>query len=199
MQPTLQEIADAAVRHVEGRGDRKRRPVRTSRGVKRVAPTGTVRITLPIPVKVGSPNRPPRLSRAPVAAPAPARRYLIIFTAGLVLLAAGWLGQSWLRASAGWQEEARMQRRELILQQGMALHAQIKTLALQAERLEEKASTLLQYSSDLRHSFYGNAGASEMEQADRVLADRDRLLGEMAARRQQLSDLRQESAALYAP
>lgn len=198
MQPTLQEIADAAVRDVEARSTRRRRPARTSGGVKRVSAPGTVRIILPTPVKVERRDHRPHRSLAPGATPAPTRRYLFIFTTGLVLLAAGWLGLAWARASVGWQDEARGQRRDQILQQGMALHAQIKTLTLQAERLQEKSRILLQYSTDLRYSFYGDAGVSEIKQANSVLADRDRLLGEIAARRQKLADLREESAALYA-
>jgi hypothetical protein len=199
MQLTLQEIADAAVRDFDARCAKRRRAGRAVRDVRSVTPKNTIRINLPIPVYAEGLNHPPHQHLSPpLEAPVPTTRYLRIFTAGVVLLAAGCLVLAWAHTSAAWREEARAQRRELILQQGMALHGQIKTLALQAERQEEKARTLLQYSSDLRYSFYGNAGAREAEQAESVLVDRDRLLAEIAVRRQQLSDLSKESAVLNA-
>lgn len=197
MELTLQEIADAAIRDLDARSARRRRPVRPTRGAPRPFPPGPGQVARPLPVKVEVRVRPPRLRPAAVPAAAPARRYLILFTAGLILLGAGGLGLAWAHASTGWQQEARGQRRELILQQGIILHAQIRTLSQQAERLEGKARTLLQYSADLRNSFDAASGASEIEQAEKVLADRVRLLGEIADRRRQIADLRHEAAALH--
>jgi len=137
-------------------------------------------------------------NRAPVAVPAPHKRYLIFFAVCCVLAVAVCFGLAWIRESAGWRDEVRAQRHGAILLQGTALHGEIETLAQQSARLEEKARILMQYATDLRYSFDGGYGSLQIKQADAVLADRDRLLREIENRRQRLSALGLDVAALNA-
>lgn len=198
MELTLQELVDAASRDLDARDARRQRRVRNGRSVPRVSPSGAPRVARAVPAQGEERKGELRSRPAPAAQRAPIRRYVFMFAAVLVLTAAGSLALAWTRASAAWEDEARVRQRELILQQGMALHGQINTLARQAERLEQKARTLLEYSADLRFSSQGRAGDREIEQADAALADRKRLLGEIAARRRQIAELGRQSAALHA-
>lgn len=198
MQPTLQEIATAAIRDIDARRAAKRirrvgRPVPGGRlPVKRK----TVRIVLPLAVAFEGWERDVIRNRVPLAAPAPHKRYLMFFVTGFVLIVASSFGLAWARESAGWRGEERARRQGAIFQQAAAARGEMAALTRQAERLEEKARILLQYSSDLRYSLNGYDGSLQIRQADAVLADRDRLLAEIENRRQRLAGLHKDMAVL---
>jgi hypothetical protein len=128
-------------------------------------------------------------NRRPVTAPAPHKRYLVLGALGVVLIVACSFAFAWVRETGSWRNEAQSRRHAAIMMQGAALHGQIENLSLQAERLDEKARILLQYSSDLRYSYPSQDDSLEIKQADAVLADRDRLLAEIENRRERLKEL----------
>lgn len=200
-QPTLQEIAAAAIRDIDARRAKRIRRARgLAPGTRQVPRRKIVRIEQPMPLAEAFKSWEHDLisNPAPVAAPAPHKRYLKFFAAGFVLVVAGGFGLVWARESATWRNEDRARQHEAILLQGKALHGQIGSLTQHTDRLEEKARILTEYSSDLRYSFPGNDGSLLIKQADQVLADRDRLLLEIENQRQRLAGLRNDMAALNA-
>ena len=197
MQPTLQEIADAAVRDFDRRDSLKR--VRSSApGTRKTARRRIVR-TADLPMAGPLAGRghfsyPSLLSHEE---PAPHKRYLVRFTIGLVVLVFTCLGVAWAHESTGWHNEEWSRRHQAILLQGTALHGQIRALSRQAERLDEKALIMTQYAADLRYSLFAYDAAEKVQQADLILADRDRLLVEIVHQRRRLAVLREEMAAHY--
>ncbi len=200
-QPTLQEIAAAAIRDIDVRNTKRmRRAKRTAPGIRPAPRKRIVRIEQPLPLAEAFKSWEHDLinNPAPVAAPAPHKFYLKLLVAGFVLMVAGGFGWAWVSESAAWRNEDRARQHEAILLQGKALHGQIESLTQHTDRLEEKARILTQYSSDLRYSFPGNDGSLLLRQVDQVLADRDRLLLEIENQRQRLAAVRNDMAALNA-
>lgn len=202
MQPTLQEIAAAAIRDIDVRNaKRMRRAKRMAPGPRPAPRKRMVPIGQPMPLAEAFKSWEHELinNPAPVEAPAPHKRYLVLLAAGFTVAVACVFGLVWAREAAGWRNEERARQHQALVGQGKALHGQIDTFTRQAERLEEKARILTQYSADLRYSFPGNDGSLLLKQADEVLADRDRLLAEIEHRRQRLSQLSRDITALTAP
>ncbi len=198
MPHSLQEIAAAAIRDIDIR-EAKRRARRLAR-VKKPAPKPkTVRPDLPLADAFAAWEHDVVSNPLPVELPAPHKRYLILFTAGFVLLVAVWFGWAWARESVGWRNEAEAQRHAAILLQATVLHGQMETFTRQAQRLEDKARILTEFATDLRNSPTGDDGSLQLRQADVVLAERDRLLNEIDKHRQRLLGLRRELAAVHAP
>jgi hypothetical protein len=200
-QPTLQEIAAAAIRDIDVRNaKRMRRAKRMAQGTRPAPRRKIVRIEPTVPLAEAFKSWEHELinNPAPVEAPAPHKFYLKLFAAGIVLLVALGFGWAWVRESATWRNEERARQHEAFLLQGRALQAQIDKLTQHTERLEEKARILTQYSADLRYSFPGNDGSLLLKQVDQVLADRDRLLLEIENQRQRLAVVRSNMAELNA-
>lgn len=202
MQPSLQDIAAAAIRDIDARrAKRIRRAGRLAPGPRLAPKRRIVRIEQPLPLAEAFKSWEHDLinNPAPVEAPAPHKFYLKLFAAGFTVAVACVFGLVWAREAAGWRNEERARQHQALVVQGKALHGQIESFTRQAERLEEKARILTQYSSDLRYSFPGNDGSLLIKQADNLLADRDRLLAEIEHRRQRLSQLSRDIAVLTAP
>jgi hypothetical protein len=201
MQPSLQEIGLAAIRDIDARRAKKRvrRAGGPAPGGQRPNRANPARADVPLAAAFQSWQQAAIGNRAPVAAPAPHKRYLILGAAGFVLMVACGFGLAWARETVGWRNDEHSRRHGALLQQGVALHGQIETYTRQAERLEEKARTLMQYATDLRYSFPDNDGSRELQQADAALADRDHLLEEIKTRRERLAELKENIAALGAP
>jgi hypothetical protein len=204
MQPTLQEVANAALRSIERREAKR---------IRRIAPGAK-----PLPQGKSSPqpkalpswrsdrhepppltfpdmrNRPRYGRQVLVALPPPHKRYLAYATATLVILVVSLFGFVWARESAGWRNEAQVQKHAALMLQGTALRSQIDTLTLQALRMEEKSRLLVEYAVDLRYSSVDDS--RQLEQAGVAYADRDRLLNEADKVRQRLRVVRRELAAL---
>jgi hypothetical protein len=132
----------------------------------------------------------------PIAPLKPHKRRLILGVAGFVIMVVGSFGLTWVRDSTDWRDEQQAGRRSAIFQQGKALQGQIEAQSRQADRLEEKAQLLLQYATDLRYSGLLQDSTRQAEQADTLLADRDRLQMEIDHTRQRLAELNQEMATL---
>jgi len=201
VQPTLQEIAAAAIRDIDARRAKKIRRARALAPGTRQAPRRkSVRLEPRLPLAEAFKQWENELinNPAPVEAPAPHKFYLKLFAAGFVLLVVCGFGWAWVRESAAWRNEEKARQHEAFLQQGRALQGQIDKLTQHTERLDEKARTLTQYSSDLRYSFPGNDGTALLKQVDQVLADRDRLLLEIEDQRQRLAAVRHGMAELNA-
>ena len=199
-QPTLQEIADAAIRDIDARrAKRIRRAGRAVPGKRPVPKRKSLRVNQPLAEAFKSWEHDLINNPEPVEAPAPHKRYLVLLAAGFTVAVACVFGLVWAREAAGWRNEERARQQQALVVQGKALHGQIESFTRQAERLEEKARILTQYSSDLRYSFPGNDGSLLLKQADDLLADRDRLLAEIEHRRKRLTQLSQDIAVLTAP
>lgn len=135
-------------------------------------------------------------AQIPVAPLKPHRRRLILGVAGFVVVVAGFFGLMWVHDATDWRDEQQAGRRRAIFQQGKALQGQIEAQTLQADRLEEKAQLLLQYATDLRYSGLIDGSIRQVEQADALLADHDRLQMEIDLTRKRLAALNQEMATL---
>lgn len=200
-QPTLQEIAAAAIRDIDARRAKRIRRVRGLAPGTRPAPRRKiVRIEPTVPLAEAFKSWEHELINNPasVEAPAPHKFYLKLLVAGFVLMVACGFGWAWVRESAAWRNEERARQHEAFLLQGKALQGQIDKLTQHTERLDEKARILTQYSVDLRYSFPGNDGSLLLRQVEQVLADRDRLLLEIEGQRQRLAVVRSNMAALNA-
>jgi hypothetical protein len=203
MQPTLQEVADAALRAVERRETRRIRRVSPGSKLPPGKPSSQNqaspqwRTTQPEPPPLTFPdmrNRPRHRKQVLVALPPPHKRYLAYATASLVVIVVSLFGFAWARESAGWRNEALARKHGALLLQGTALRSQIDTLTQQALRMEEKSRILVEYAVDLRYS--GVDDSRQLEQAGQAYADRDRLLNEVDKLRQRLRVVRRELAAL---
>lgn len=201
MQPSLQEIAAAAIRDFDAREARRlRRVARAGAGRRPVPPKRkVVRIDPPLADAFQHWEQELINNPAPVEAPPPHKLYLKLIIAALTLAVAGVFGLLWAREAATWRDEELARQRQALVVQGRALHGQIESLTRQAERLEEKARMLAQYSTDQRFSFPGYDDTLLLKQTGDVLADRDRLLAEIEDRRRRLSRLRQDLAGLSTP
>lgn len=199
MQPSLQEIADAAIRDIDARNAKRiRRARKLAAGTKQVPKKKIVRIKKPLAEAFKEWEHELISNPKPVAAPSPHKRYLWLGVAGIVLVVASAFGLAWARESATWRNEEWARQREALLLQGKALHGQIANFTQHTKRMEEKARLLTQQAKDLRDDFPGNDVSPLLKQADRVLADRDQLNLEIENRRQRLAGLRDDLAALNA-
>lgn len=200
MQPTLQEVAAAAIRDFEAREARRaRRTARVNAGRRPAPPRKVVRIEPPLAEAFQQWEDELLKHPAPIEAPVPTTLYLKLIVAGLVLAVAVFFGLLWAREAAAWRSEARARQHQALVVQGRALQGQIDSFTRQVERLDEKASVLAQYATDQRFSFPGYDDSHLTKQVGDITADRDRLQAEIADRRRQLARLRQDLAKLAGP